>query len=143
MKGPKKWTVGKVYDIMYPSRVNGGDIMCKKLFTAEEIEKLKSNPNVRTVTSRSIQYTDEFKIEALAEYNSGKSARKIFSEHGLPIEILGIVRIRGFIERVSREKEKSEKPKEPQSAEKRIKQLERRITYLEQENDFLKKIQKL
>lgn len=116
--------------------------MSKKLFSTEEIKRLQSNPNVATVTCRSIQYTDEFKIRALAEYNRGKSVAKIFSENGLQVEIIGIGRVRGFFERITNETERTEKPKKTMSDEKRIKQLERRVKYLEQENDFLKKIQK-
>jgi len=118
--------------------------MSKKIFTTEEIKTLKSNPNVAAVTSRTIQYTDEFKIRALEEYNSGKSVKKIFSESGLSVEIIGIDRARGFFQRLSKESEKEAKPQQRQdSYEKRIKKLERRITYLEQENEFLKKIRGL
>jgi len=118
--------------------------MSKKLFNSEEIKILKSNPNVATVTSRSIQYTDEFRIKALEEYNGGKSARKIFSENGLPVEIIGIDRIRGFFQRLSDEERREGKPKARyDSYERQIKKLERRITYLQQENEFLKKIRGL
>jgi len=118
--------------------------MSKKIFTTEEIKILKSNPNVATVTRRAIQYTDEFKIKALEEYNGGKSVKKIFNENGLSVDILGISRMRGFIQRISKETKKEEEtPQKHDSYEQQIKKLERRITYLQQENEFLKKIQKL
>jgi len=112
--------------------------MSKKLFSEEEIELLTANPNVAVVTRRSVGFTDEFKIKALNEYNGGKSARKIFSENGLPVEIIGMSRVNGFLQRISKEPKTPEiRPKQPDS--KRIKSLEKRVLRLQQENEFLKK----
>lgn len=116
--------------------------MSNKLFSNQEMEILRANPNVVKVTRRAVCFTDEFKARALTEYNNGKSARKIFAENGLSIDILGIIRIRGLIERISKEPAK-QKPSGQISYAKQIQKLERRITNLEQENEFLKKIREL
>lgn len=122
-------------------REKGRIQMSNKLFSQNEIEMLERNPNVLRVTRRIIQYTDEFKIRALSEYDNGKSERKIFEENGLPIEIIGMTRIYGFFKRIVMPYKPKERSSEPKSSQ--IKQLERKIIYLQQENEFLKKIQDL
>lgn len=122
--------------------MKGGIQLSNKLFSDEEINILKENPNVVKVTRRTIEFSDEFKIRALAEYNKGKSARKIFTESGLSVESIGINRVRGFIQRISKAQELPKLHAEKYSSmQQYTKKLERRITYLQQENEFLKKIQ--
>lgn len=50
--------------------------------TAQERESLLENPNVLKVTKVNIQYTPEFKLEAIDAYRSGMSANDIFKEYG-------------------------------------------------------------
>jgi len=116
--------------------------MSNKLFSPDEIELLEKNLNVLKLSRRKIQFTDEFKIRALSEYNAGKSARKIFEENGLPVEILGINRVKGFFQKLTMPDNTKPNPcSKPSSKE--IKRLERENLRLQQENEFLKKFKGL
>jgi hypothetical protein len=63
--------------------------LSKILFSIDTVKILSINKWVRTVSSKAITYTDEFKIHFIEEYYSGKSARQIFGEAGLDVELLG------------------------------------------------------
>ncbi|WP_432759783.1 IS3 family transposase [Bacillus bombysepticus] len=67
--------------------------MPKKLFTEKEIEILSNNPYVKSISSKGITYTDEFKRIFIAENENGKLPRQIFEENGFNIEVIGIVRV--------------------------------------------------
>ena len=54
--------------------------MSKKIFTEKEIEILSNNPYVKSVSSKGITYTDEFKRYFIAENEKGKLPREIFEE---------------------------------------------------------------
>jgi len=68
--------------------------MSKKLFTEKEIKLLSSNKFVKSVSSKGITYTDEFKHVFISEKEKGKFAREIFEECGFDVDILGLQRIR-------------------------------------------------
>ena len=70
-----------------------GKIMSKKIFTEKEIKQLSNNPYVKSVSSKGITYTDEFKRIFIAEKEKGKFPREIFEECGFDIEIMGMKRI--------------------------------------------------
>ncbi|WP_277408881.1 HTH domain-containing protein [Lacrimispora xylanisolvens] len=53
-----------------------------KDFSKEEIEILSRNPNVKSVTAKQINYTDEFKMRFLEQYQTGKMPLDIFIEAG-------------------------------------------------------------
>lgn len=63
--------------------------MSKILLKDESIRILSKNKWIRSVSEKSITYTDDFKIHFINEFYKGKSARDIFTEAGLDIEILG------------------------------------------------------
>lgn len=67
--------------------------MSKKLFTEKEINLLTRNPYVKSVSSKGITYTDEFKRHFIAENESGKTPNQIFEECGFEREVLGKDRI--------------------------------------------------
>ncbi|MGG3306662.1 HTH domain-containing protein [Paenibacillus lautus] len=67
--------------------------MSIKLFSQRGVNKIKTNPYVKSVSQKSIRYTDEFKRLFIAEYKSGRLPREIFESCGFDIEILGIVRV--------------------------------------------------
>ena len=55
--------------------------MKRHIFTIEEREELKRNPNILKVLNSNIEYTEEFKQKALQEHkDQGKTAKQIFSE---------------------------------------------------------------
>lgn len=45
------------------------------------------------MTSKGITYTNEFKLQFIAEYKDGKNSRKIFEDAGFDIKIIGVKRI--------------------------------------------------
>ncbi|MFC0613629.1 IS3 family transposase, partial [Scopulibacillus daqui] len=73
--------------------------MSKKTFTEKEIKQLKTNKYVKSVSSKGITYTDEFKQIFIAEKEKGKFARDIFKEYGFDIEALGTDRIKSASKR--------------------------------------------
>lgn len=67
--------------------------MSKREFTEKEIKKLGNNPYVKSVTSKGITYTEEFKLKLVTEYENGKQPRQIFEEAGFDVAIIGIKRV--------------------------------------------------
>jgi transposase len=128
--------------------------MSKKTFTGKEIKQLSSNKYVKSVSSKGITYTEEFKQIFITEKEKGKFAREIFEEYGFDVDILGTQRIRSASRRWkdaynesgisglrdtragnsgrSREKELS--------LEEKNARLEAQINLLKAENELLKKI---
>ena len=54
--------------------------MERKNFTEEEINKLKENKFVKSITTKSISYTDEFKKLFIEESNKGQGNTRIFKD---------------------------------------------------------------
>ncbi len=73
--------------------------MSKKVFTEKEIKLLSSNQYVKSVSSKSITYTDKFKRIFIGEKEKGKLLREIFEECGFDVEILGMDRIKAASKR--------------------------------------------
>lgn len=128
--------------------------MSKKHFTEKEIKKLSENPNVKSVSSKGITYSDEFKRIFIAENKNGKLPRQIFEENGFDVDVLGIVRINraanrwrnnynesGVIGLRDTRKGNSGRPttKELTLEEKNAK-LEAQLQLLRAENELLKKL---
>lgn len=67
--------------------------MTKKIFKEHEILELSKNKYVKNVTSKGITYTNEFKLQFIAQYKDGKNSRKIFEDAGFDIEMIGVKRI--------------------------------------------------
>lgn len=67
--------------------------MSKKLFSEQEILELSKNKYVKNATAKGITYTNEFKLQFMAEYQNGKPPRKIFKDAGFNLEIIGGKRI--------------------------------------------------
>lgn len=66
--------------------------MSKITFSEESIESLRTNPNVKRVSAKSITYSDEFKRAFIEEYLRGKSPKEIFEASGFDIEVIGTKR---------------------------------------------------
>jgi transposase len=128
--------------------------MPKKHFTEEEINKLSTNPYIKSVSPKSITYTDEFKRIFIAEYAKEKLPRQIFEENGFEVEVIGIVRVNraairwrtaynesGVLGLRDMRKDNFGRPtkKEPTLEEKNAK-LEAQIQLLRAENELLKKL---
>ncbi|GKW47363.1 hypothetical protein [Planococcus sp. NCCP-2050] len=59
--------------------------MSKIIFSEHQQRILEANPNVASVSNQAIQYTREFKIHAVKEYQKGKGPAQIFSESGFNV----------------------------------------------------------
>ena len=128
--------------------------MSKKHFTKTEIETLFNNPYVKSVSSKGVTYTDEFKRIFIAENENGKLPRQIFEENGFDIEVIGIVRVQraasrwrtayhksGVLGLRDTRKENSGRPTKTElSLEEKNARLEAQIQLLRAENELLKKL---
>jgi transposase len=128
--------------------------MSKKVFTEKEIEILSNNPFVKSVSSKGITYTDDFKHLFIAQNEKGKLPREIFEECGFDIDIVGLKRVQSSGKRwraAYRENglgglkdnrtENSGKPSERElSLEEKYARLDAQNNLLKAENELLKKI---
>ncbi|PFH86479.1 hypothetical protein COI44_12740 [Bacillus sp. AFS088145] len=73
--------------------------MSNKIFTDKEINLLSKNQYVKSVSSKGITYTDEFKRIFISENVKGKLAREIFEECGFDIEVIGMTRVQSASKR--------------------------------------------
>jgi transposase len=134
-------------------------MMSKIIFNEHQRQVLESNPNVSSVSDRAIQYTSEFKIQAVKENLAGKGPSEIFIEAGFDLEVIGIKKAQsalnrwrttyrnhgetGFLEE-RRGKGSTGRPSSKElSAEKKLEKAEARIKLLEAELDLLKKLEAL
>lgn len=129
-------------------------VMSKKLFTEKEIKLLSSNNYVKSVSSKGITYTDEFKHIFIAEKQKGKFARQIFEEFGFDVEVLGTERIKSASKRWqavyakngiiglcdTRAGNSGRKKERKLTLEEKNARLEAQINLLKAENELLKKI---
>jgi transposase len=128
--------------------------MSKKIFTEKEIKQLSMNPFVKSVSSKGITYTDEFKQIFITEKEKGKFASEIFKECGFDVEILGTERVKSASKRWQKAYKKngidglsdtragnSGRPRERElTLEEKNARLEAEINLLKAENELLKKI---
>lgn len=126
----------------------------KNPFTREQVERLRENRYVKSVSASTIRFTEEFKRYFYQESKSGVSSRQIFLACGIDPEILGESRIEGFRYTLYKQAKREEgftdkrqnncrretKPGE-ETMETRIRQLEHELAYTRQEVEFLKKLQ--
>lgn len=68
--------------------------MSKKTFSDKDVERLSTNPYVKSVSSKGITYTDAFKQLFISENKKGKLPREIFKECGFDINVIGLERVR-------------------------------------------------
>lgn len=128
--------------------------MSKKLFTDKEIVKLSKNPYVKSISSKGITYSDEFKQHFVYEFNKGKFSRQIFEEAGFDAEIIGMRRIKSASERWraaykadgvlglrDTRKNRSGRPRLKElTLEEKYARLEAKMNLVQAENELLKKI---
>jgi transposase len=128
--------------------------MSKKVFTEREVKLLSNNPNVKSVSTKGITYTEDFKRTFIAENEKGKLPRQIFEENGFEIEIIGMKRVEssgkrwraayrenGVVGLRDTRKESSGRPSNKElSLEEKYARLEAANNLLKAENELLKKI---
>ena len=128
--------------------------MSKKIFTKEEIEILRQNKYVKSVSSKGITYTDELKHYAIEQSENGVAATKIFELAEFDIKILGRTRVDNSVFRWKKAYKKSGimglrdtrknfsgRPlKRKISLEEQLERKESKIKFLEMELEFQKKL---
>jgi transposase len=128
--------------------------MSKKIFTEKEMELLSNNPYVKSVSSKGITYTDDFKQLFISENEKGKLPRQIFEECGFDIDLIGMKRVQssgkrwratyrenGLIGLKDTRSDSSGRPlKRELTLEEKYKRLEAQNNLLKAENERLKKI---
>jgi hypothetical protein len=130
--------------------------MGKRIFTSEQIEDLKRNPNVKNCSERSILYSNDFKIKAVKQYKEeGLTGSEIFNLAGFDSKIIGkktgkeclkcwnrIDKQKGTagLEIDQRKGRSGRQTKKVLTEVDRIKRLEAEVAYLKAENDFLIKL---
>ena len=67
--------------------------MSNILFDEEQQKQLRANHWVKSVTEKSISFTEDFKVYFINEYNVGKLPKQIFKDAGFDINMLGDKRI--------------------------------------------------
>lgn len=126
--------------------------MSKILFTDKEVNKLKKNKYVESVSNKSITYTDAFKEKVVFETeNYKKFPRQVFEECGFDIDVIGIKRTENAAYKWRKQykqrgelkdsrKGKSGRPLERELSDaEKLKRAEAKIHLLEAENELLKK----
>ncbi|BDU50469.1 IS3 family transposase [Haliovirga abyssi] len=128
--------------------------MSNKIFTKKEIEILSKNKYVKTISSKAITYTSEFRRIFIAESQDKILPRAIFEKYGFDVQVLGMKRIRsaaarwrraykeqGVLGLDDRRKENSGRPLERElSLEEKYERLQVKNDYLQAEIDLLKKL---
>jgi len=137
-------------------------IMTDKKFTPEEIEQLRQNKYVLSVTENKISYSLEFKQFVLKEAEKGLKSPEIVAKSGFDPEILGKPRMYSLLKGVKKQAKSLEglRASSKKSRDERlakfaqedyskkhtkvaIRELQKKIVHLEQQIEFLKKIQSL
>ncbi len=128
--------------------------MARKHFTEEEIESLKKNQYVLKVSTKTIQFTNDFKQKLLQEMTSGLPQNLILKKFGFDSTMFGKKRMTTLFTRTKNQSKRPEqfehktgrgRPKklEFSTLEEENEYLRNRMEYLEQENEFLKKLEAL
>jgi len=132
--------------------------MSKRNLREEEIAILLKNKNVSNCSSKSITYSNEFKVLAVKQYKEGLSPKEIFEEAGFDLKIIGkdapSDRIKGWNSIVRKKGESSlhsenrgrgspGRPKlEGLTDKEKLEYLEAKVAYLKAENEFLTQLRK-
>jgi hypothetical protein len=124
--------------------------MTTRKLTEEQMNCIWASTYVVTVTPNKVHFTAEFKKRFWDLLQSKKPPREIVAELGIDPEILGMSRINGLKNMISRDvragkgftqvKPYSEQVKDYANPAYKIKRLEEKLAYKEQEIEFLKKI---
>lgn len=82
--------------------------MSNILFNDEQQKQLRANHWVKSVTEKSISFTEDFKVYFINEYNLGKLPKQIFKDAGFDINMLGDKRIEQCTARYKRQNKRIE-----------------------------------
>lgn len=114
--------------------------MKKREFTEEERKTLANNACVYSVGKVSVYYTEAFKEIALTEYQKGKSAKQIFIDAGIDLDMIGA---KNAVFNLSEWRKNAKIAPLNKERYLNLKKAYDKIAYLEAENEFLKKLEAL
>ena len=121
---------------------------------SRDLSRYKNNPYIEKITASNLQFTKEFKIKSIKQYQSGRSPVDIFTEAGIDLLDFNNNYATKTVQRwvaaaeeyglnkIDQERRGLGASGRPSSG-KKFKSLEEEIIYLRAENDFLKKIRAL
>ena len=132
--------------------------MSKKTHTnplsKREIEELRKNPYIASVTANTVRFTETFKKLAYEKKCQGAPVSETMRQCGIDPEILGSSRVEGFSYTLNKKakqengfsdgrRENYRRPPKTgeETVEQRLRQLENDLAYTRQEVEFLKKLQ--
>ena len=132
--------------------------MSKKTHTnplsKREVEQLRSNRSIASVTTSTVRFTEEFKQMAYDRKLRGIPVTETMQQCGIDPEMLGESRVTGFCYQLNKKAKgehgfsdgRSKNYRRPaksgeDTVEQRLKQLEHELAYTRQEVEFLKKLQ--
>ena len=132
--------------------------MSKKTHTnplsKREIEQLRSNPYVASVTANTVRFTEDFKALVYDKKLKGISVAETMRRCGIDPDMLGMSRVEGFRYTLNKKAKqqnnfadgRSENCRRPprrgeETVEQRVRNLENELAYTRQEVEFLKKLQ--
>ena len=124
-----------------------------KTFTEEELKAIRSNPYVKSATTRMVRFTVAFKEEFWRRYSEEcQPPQKIVKELGLDPEVLGKKRIDGIAMHIREDVDSGEGFRDVRKVSEQISESDQRlptstaiikmrhkIAYMEQELEFIKK----
>ena len=126
----------------------------KNSLSKREVELLRRNPYVKSVTESTVTFTEDFKQMAYEAKAKGVSVTETMRKNGIDPEILGEKRIENFSYLLNKKAKSPEGFKDHRSenyhrstkdgeetVEERLRQLEHELAYTRQEVAFLKKLQ--
>ena len=128
--------------------------MSKRIFTEKQINVLSKNPNITSCSSKSITFTEAFKINAIRLHRDEYlTSLEIFSQAGFDINVISKERAKGCLKRWNNINRRSgvkglseargsntprRKPNVSDATDAdKIKWLEAEVAYLKAENSFL------
>ena len=132
--------------------------MSKKTHTnplsKREIEQLRINPYVASVTANTVRFTEDFKALVYDKKLKGISVAETMRRCGIDPDMLGMSRVEGFRYTLNKKAKqqnnfadgRSENCRRPprrgeETVEQRVRNLENELAYTRQEVEFLKKLQ--
>jgi hypothetical protein len=130
--------------------------MSNRIFTAEQVDELRKNPNVSSCSDRSMTYAVAFKVLAVTLCEQGSMASEIFRGAGFDLSVVGkdqpqrclgrwrkLFRTKGE-DGLSEQRGKNNRGGRPRirgvTEGDRIQKLEAEVAYLKLENAFLAKL---
>ena len=127
--------------------------MVKTIISAEDVEILRLNKNVESVSKTAIQLTRAFKKHFYEEKQRGIPVKKILQDAGIAPEILGESRISNLCYRVNKmakraqgfsycraNNKRQEASLEGKSVTEQLSIVEHQLAYVKMEVEFLKKL---